>query len=177
MSTFFLSYIGNPDLATKHIDGFFFVVNELNRDEIRLYNNFMVYKAWAKILSLKRTLYLNEPTVIKCLFKNLADLYVQGNKKKFFNYKDLNFVKFHTTVSKNLVVNKKRLPLITFGNIAPYFTKPFYMAMLLKNKACSKFLIKLCELPMELLENVPETNSKFLFLLTDCITVLLVLVQ
>lgn len=59
----------------------------------------------------------------------------------------------------------------------PAFTKPFYMAMLFKNKACAKLLIKLCELPLELLENVPKTNSKFLFLLTDSITVLLTLVQ
>ena len=87
MSTFFLSYIGNPDLAPKHIDGFFFVVKELNRDEIRLYNNFMVYKAWAKILSLRRTMYLNDPQVIKCLFKNLADSYVQGNLTRLKLYK------------------------------------------------------------------------------------------
>lgn len=78
MSTFFLSYVGNPDLSIKHIDGFFFVVKELNRDEIQLYNNFMVYKAWAKILTQKRTLYLNDPKVIKCLFKNLSDTYIQG---------------------------------------------------------------------------------------------------
>ena len=78
MCTFFLSYVGNPDLACKHIDGFFFVIRELNRDEIQLYNNFMVYKAWAKILFIKRTLYLHDPKVIKCLFKNLSDTYVQG---------------------------------------------------------------------------------------------------
>lgn len=78
MSTFFLSYVGNPDLSVKHIEGFFFVVKELNRDEIQLYNNFMVYKAWAKILTHKRALYLNEPKVIKCLFRNLGDAYIQG---------------------------------------------------------------------------------------------------
>ena len=76
-----------------------------------------------------------------------------------------------------MVVNKKKLPLVTFANVIPPFTKPFYMSILLKNKACSKLLIKLCELPLELLENVPKTNSKFLFLLTDCITGLLVLIQ
>jgi hypothetical protein len=86
MSTFFLKYVGNPDLAMKHIDGFFFVVNELNRDEIRLYNNFMVYKAWAKILSLKRTLYLNDSGVIKCLFRNLSDSYVQGKEDMRDNF-------------------------------------------------------------------------------------------
>lgn len=61
--------------------------------------------------------------------------------------------------------------------MVPAFTKPFYMAMLLKNKHCSKLLVKLCELPLELLNNVPKTNSKFLFLLTDSLTVLLTLVQ
>lgn len=90
---------------------------------------------------------------------------------------DLNFIKFHTTVSKTLVINKKKLPLITFANVITGFTKPFYMQMLLKNKSCSKLLVKLCELPLLLLENVPKTDSKFLFLLTDPITVLLVLIQ
>jgi hypothetical protein len=90
---------------------------------------------------------------------------------------DLNFFKFHTTVSKNLIVNKKKLPLITFGNAIQAFTKPFYMNLLFRNKSCAKLLVKLCELPLVLLENVPKTNSKFLFLLTDPLTVLLILIQ
>lgn len=79
MSTFILSYIGNAELLPKHIDGYFFVIQELIRDDVRLYTNFKVYKAWSKIFSIKKTMYLNEPKTIKCMFKNLSDIYVQGN--------------------------------------------------------------------------------------------------
>ena len=78
MSTFFLSYLGNPELKVSHIGGFFFVINELNKDNIRLYTNYMMYKAWSKILNTKRLLYLHDDKFIRSLFKNLSESYVQG---------------------------------------------------------------------------------------------------
>lgn len=168
MSTFFICNIGNPkELKAKHVNGFMFIVNEFNRDSIRLYNDYMVYKAWAKILFSKKLLYLHSEKFIENLFKKLSDQYVQ----------DMNYIMFNLTVTKNFILNKKLIATISFSQIIPAFLKPYYMSYILKNKICINHITQLIHLPIKLMELAPKMQSKFLFLLIDPISTMLLVVK
>ena len=84
MSTYHLANLGNVEHSVKDLEGFFFVINELNRDELRLYNNSMMFRAWSKILHTKQLLYLHTDKFIRYLFKNLSEVYVKGNFYRIF---------------------------------------------------------------------------------------------
>jgi hypothetical protein len=168
MSTFFICNIGNSkELKAKHVNGFFFVLNEFNRDSIRLYNDYVVYKAWAKILFSKKLLYLHTETFVENLFKKLSDQYVQ----------DMNYIMFNLTVTKNFILNKKLIPTISFSQLVPAFTKPYYMSYILKNKSCVTHITQLIHLPIKLMELAPKMQSKFLFLLIDPISTMLLIIK
>lgn len=83
MSSFLFCNWGiSKNLKISHLNGFFFVVNEFNRDDIRLYTNYMVYKAFSKIFKNHPTLYEHDPRFIKGFFKEIASSYAQGNSEK-----------------------------------------------------------------------------------------------
>lgn len=168
MSTFFICNIGNSnELKERHVNGFFFVLDEFNRDSIRLYNDYLVYKSWAKILFFKKLLYFHDEKFVKNLFRKLSDQYVQ----------DMNYIMFNLTVTKNFILNKKLIPTISFSQIVPTFMKPFYMSYILKNKACITQIIQLVQLPIKLMELAPKMQSKYLFLLIDPISTLLLITK
>ena len=66
------------NLKLSHLTGFFYVINEFNRDDIRLYNNYIVYKGLSKVMNNHPSLYEHDPRFIKGFFKELAKSYAQG---------------------------------------------------------------------------------------------------
>ena len=167
ISTFFHNFFGSPKLQQSHLEGFFKLLTELNKKENPLYLNPFIYRSWAKILSSKNYLYLHEPEFIKCLFVNLSELYIN----------DLNYIKFNLVDQKNITINKKLIPTFSFSQFIITFTKPFYMSILLKCPKCTKQIVTLCKLSLVLMGSIKKIKYNYLFLFSDPITTLLILIK
>lgn len=89
----------------------------------------------------------------------------------------MNYIIFNLTVTKDFILSKKNIPIISFSETIIYLLKPFYMSIFFKNKSCVEFIVQLCQLPMKMLSLSKKMHTKYLFLLIDPVTTLLTLLK